>query len=151
MNSSVGDIGCCRVRKGILRGLLMVTVMVLGGVDGMAKETSVTITSSADNTIYSGPDNESKSNGAGDHVFAGATNRPSVFGARRALLKFDVGSSVPMGSRVTSASLRLNLSKTRSEEVAATVSLHRVLPDWGETASLAGVPRPSLRDVSVLF
>jgi hypothetical protein len=72
-------------------------------------QTTVTITASADNTIYQ--DNTSNSNGAGQNLFAGNTGPTSGNSPRRALLKFDL-STIPAGSSVTAAALLLFANKT---------------------------------------
>lgn len=64
-------------------------------------------------------------------------------GARRALLHFDVGDSVPSGARVTGVSLVLNMSKAPNGVPSSSVSVHRVVLDWGEAGSQAAVPQPS--------
>ena len=95
---------------------------------------SVTLEPSADNTLFE--DSSSfRSNGAGEHLFVGNTNRRNT---RRALLRFDVAAAVPSGATVTAVSLRMRMSKTRGGN--ETVALHRVLADWGEGASDASGP-----------
>lgn len=86
----------------------------------------------ADATLYEDIDGR-LANGAGAHLFTGRNGRGE---ARRALLRFDVTSAVPPGSRVDAVVLELHLSRGRTileEEVA----LHRVLRDWGEGDSVA--------------
>ncbi len=92
---------------------------------------TVTLTPSKDNTLYESGGG-TLSNGAGDHLFAGKTNGGQI---RRALLAFDVAGSVPAGARITGVVLSLNLSRTTPG--AQTVSLHRLLADWGEANSNA--------------
>ena len=90
---------------------------------------SVTLEPSADNTLFE--DSSSfRSNGAGQHLFVGNTNRRNT---RRALLRFDVAGAVPPGATVTEVTLRMRMSRTRGGN--ETVTLHRVLADWGEGAS----------------
>jgi len=81
-----------------------------------------------DNTIYS--ESDTVSNGAGQFIFAGRNNAD---GLRRALIQFDPG-SIPGGSTITSATLTLELSRTR-DAVARALSLYRLTADWGEGAS----------------
>jgi spore coat protein A len=88
----------------------------------------VTLGASKDNTIYS--ESGAESNGAGDYLFAGATKDGPL---RRALLAFDVAGAIPAGSIVTAATLTLYMSRTRTQN--QTVSLYRVLADWGEGTS----------------
>lgn len=85
-----------------------------------------------DNTLYENVDGE-LSNGEGWHLFIGRTDQPAGDSIRRALLAFDVAGAVPAGSTITSATLRLNMSKTISAAEIATV--HRMLVDWGEGIS----------------
>ena len=66
------------------------------------------------------------SNGAGEHLFAGNTQRGE---ARRALLAFDLG-GIPPGAIVLSATLTLTMTKTIAGETP--VSLHAATADWGE-------------------
>jgi hypothetical protein len=100
----------------------------LGGVISATAQT-VTIGPSKDNTLYESVDGFS-SNGSGQYFFSGtiATND-----LRRGLIAFDVAAAVPAGATITSASLRLNMSRTIAS--AAPASLHRLRADWGEGAS----------------
>jgi hypothetical protein len=92
---------------------------------------------SKDNTLYEHTMNPAEwSNGAGQHMFAGqiGSNAVAPMGVlRRSLLAFDIASVVPANATITSAVLRLNVSRVRN--VAANVSLHRMLMDWGEGGS----------------
>ena len=97
----------------------------------VARGDTVTLDARKDNTLYESSSG-ALSNGSGQHVFAGRTGQPSD-SIRRALLAFDIAASVPAGSTVTDVQLVLNLSRTISGD--ATVSLRRVLADWGEGAS----------------
>jgi hypothetical protein len=92
---------------------------------------TIVLTPSKDNTLYEG--NGTVSNGAGVHLFAGATAAGAL---RRALLAFDVASQIPPGSTITKASLRLEVDQTRAGPVPMT--LHRVSADWGQGTSNAG-------------
>lgn len=73
-------------------------------------------------------------NGSGPSFYAGHTNQEN-FGIRRALLHFDVASALPENALIDSVSLKLYQSSGNAEEGA--FSLHRVLSDWGEGASVA--------------
>jgi hypothetical protein len=85
-----------------------------------------------DTTIYS--DAQSFSNGAGDYLFAGATNNGTDY-LRRALLAFDF-SAIPAGSLIVSAELRLTVSrKPLTDSGLRTFTLHRATSDWGEGTS----------------
>ena len=96
---------------------------------------TVALTPSKDNTLYQ-TSTGSLSNGAGIHLFAGATNQLLL---RRAVLAFDVASQIPPGSRVTRAELALTVTRTVSGP--QTTELHRVTADWGEGTSNAGSSR----------
>lgn len=96
---------------------------------------TIVLTPSKDNTLFESSGG-TLSNGAGVHLFAGATASRSL---RRALLAFDVASQIPPGSRITRATLRLRVSLTISGSQRMT--LHRVTADWGEGSSNAGASR----------
>lgn len=70
--------------------------------------------------------------GAGQGLYAGETQ---YFGARRALLWFAVGDSIPVRSHVDS--VRLELHSDRTTAGPRVHSLHRVTADWGEGASVS--------------
>lgn len=90
---------------------------------------TVALTPTKDNTIYEGTTNL-LSNGQGDHFFAGKNGNGL---AVRGLLAFDVASSLPPSATIVSVTLQLNASTPKSG--AKTVTLHRVLADWGEGTS----------------
>src|SRR5262245_59075522 len=95
---------------------------------GWASGATITLTPTKDNTLYEIADG-SLSNGKGQYFFTGMTLEPL---RRRGLLGFDL-STIPAGSTIVSASLRLNMSKTIA--LPEPTSLHRVLADWGEAGS----------------
>jgi hypothetical protein len=74
------------------------------------------------------------SNGAGPVIFAGRTTQ-ALDSRRRAVLVFDVASSLPAGVVVTDVALYLDLSPSNPHPVA--VQMHRLLADWGEGESAA--------------
>lgn len=83
-----------------------------------------------DNSIFSeGTLKAPISNGAGQHFFAGSSFNGF---ARRALLEFDL-SSIPAGSAIVSARLRLFMSRSLAGPI--NVAAHRCLQEWGEGAS----------------
>ena len=89
-----------------------------------------TIPASRDATLYS--EAGDRANGGGQHLFAGE----SMLGPlRRALVAFDVAGTLPAGSTINAATLRLNL--TRGMPTAADVAVHRVQADWGEGTVVA--------------
>ena len=89
----------------------------------------VSIPANKDNTMYS--ENGALSNGAGDNFFAGTTNTSA---ARRALISFPL-TSLPSCVVIQGVTLTLNMSRTISG--GETVTLHRILADWGEGTSNA--------------
>jgi hypothetical protein len=50
------------------------------------------------------------------------------------VVAFDVAGSIPAGATITNASLSMNMSRT-SSDAAQTVSLYKLLADWGEGTS----------------
>lgn len=94
-----------------------------------ARADSITLEPVKDNTLYEDPDGM-LSNGMGSFFFAGRTNEGKI---RRGVIAFDVAAHVPAGSTITSVTLTLHMSKTVVGP--KTVSLHRVVNDWGEGES----------------
>jgi len=83
-----------------------------------------------DNTLYEDAGGNF-SNGSGDHIFAGTTERDNLM--RRALIAFDLGGALPEGAVVDSVQVELNMN--RSLGTQHFVHLHRVTRDWGEGSS----------------
>lgn len=106
-------------------------VGVLGVATANAQQTT-TIACDRDNTLYQ-DSGGSFSNGRGDSVFCGVTALARV---RRALVHFDVAGSLPPGTKVLAASLRLQVIFSGAPG-ATPVGLHRVQQDWGEGTSFA--------------
>lgn len=71
-------------------------------------------------------------NGAGPNLFVGHTNQ-AEFGIRRGLLRFDVAAALPGNAIIDRVSLRLYQNSSNPEP--GTVTLYRVLDDWGEGKS----------------
>lgn len=114
-------------------------VMVLLCAATVAVGDTVTIVPTRDNTIYEqcgGGCPDGGSNGQGVRLFAGRTGS---FGARRALVFFDIAGQVPAGALITSVELTLAVSAS-SSGTANDIMLHRLTADWGEGASNAGDP-----------
>jgi spore coat protein A len=112
----------------------VITVLLVAWPGASAATTlTVTMTSSHDTTLYGGDDEMGFSNGAGASMFVGSNNQTEP---RRALLEFDLGQAIPSGSTITSAVLRLVV--TRTQLLDANVELHRVTAGWGESTSHAG-------------
>jgi hypothetical protein len=106
------------------------TASIGAGLWGLSAATAATVSISAlkDNTIYS--ESGSVSNGAGDNIFAGKTVAGNE---RRALFFFPVSANLPSCVKVTAVTLTLHMSRTASGP--KTVTLHKVLTDWGEGTS----------------
>jgi hypothetical protein len=109
---------------------LLAFVVAITGPPLVADE--ITLTAAKDNTIFESATG-GLSNGAGQYLFAGRSGQSSG-SIRRALLAFDL-SGIPADAAVTAVRLTMNMSKTAAG--ATTVSLHRVLVDWGEGSSNA--------------
>jgi len=105
----------------------------VGGAHRLAKDEpqTITLTSAKDNTLHESADG-SVSDGSGSYMFAGNSNQQVI---RRAVLEFDVASSIPANAEVDRVTLTLNMSRTSSG--AQTVQLFRVLSEWGEGSSNA--------------
>jgi hypothetical protein len=90
----------------------------------------VNLAAEADNTLYQDPFG-TPSNGAGGGMFVGLTTSNTL---RRGLIRFDT-SSIPAGSTILSATLRLHMSRTVSGDQV--VEVRRALASWGEGTSVA--------------
>jgi hypothetical protein len=92
-----------------------------------------------DNTLFETSD-DSRSSGAGTRLYLkGPGDLIYIPERRRFLLHFDLEGSIPPGTTILSAELRLTLDKT--DEYASgpiSVSLHRATCDWGEGSSAGG-------------
>ena len=111
--------------------LLAVAVIALTDSAGPADAASVTMTTTKDNTLYEDAAG-AKSNGAGSYFFTGNTKDGFH---RRAVIAFDL-SAVPAGSTITGVTLTLRASRV-AQNVGETVSLRRLLANWGEGTSNA--------------
>ncbi len=87
-----------------------------------------------DNTLYEDAAG-ARSNGAGEHFFAGRTGQSGA-DRRRGLVAFDVAAAVSAGSTIESVTLRLYMSRSRSG--ARSVEVRRALAASGEGTSDAG-------------
>ena len=85
-----------------------------------------------DTTIYQ---ENTNTNGGGQHIFSGRTAGNQSTLARRALIAFNL-SSIPPGSTVLEASLQLTVSKTQAGSQQH--ALRRLTADWGEGDRDAG-------------
>jgi hypothetical protein len=73
-----------------------------------------------------------ESNGAGQHLFVGATGPGGGSALRRALVRFDL-TSIPAEARITAVSLAMNVSKTNAS--AQNLTLTALTQGWGEGTS----------------
>ncbi len=114
------------MRKGVAAWVFLAAAGAAPAAGGGAR--TVAIEPVKDNTLFS---TGTTSNGAGNAIFSGQTDGGTL---QRAVLAFDVAAHVPAGATVTAASLRLRLLQTSSGPQLH--SLHRLLADWGEGASV---------------
>ena len=98
---------------------------------GAAAAATADLTSVKDNTLIEAP--LTNSNGSGDGIWSGRIGTNGNGTVRRGLVAFDV-SSIPAGATVDAVTLTLQVAHSFSP-TARTVTLHRVLADWGEAGS----------------
>lgn len=96
----------------------------------LAQTETIIIEATKDNTIYSDKP-ENGSNGSGDYLFAGITDKGNT---RRALVQFDLG-SIPAETIIDSVYLTLQISKSGVGEKV--VKIHKLTGNWGEAGSAA--------------
>ena len=108
----------------------LLTILALTSANPLAAA-EILIEASRDNTLYESTEG-TLSNGSGDYLFVGRTNSNGV---RRAVIAFDDLSGIPAGSTIDSVRLHLQLSRESSSPT--TVSIWRLVSDWGEGASNA--------------
>jgi len=82
-----------------------------------------------DNTLYEASPG-TLSNGSGQHLFVGTNSAQDFY---RTLIAFDIAANIPAGATITSAELRLHVSRTLTP--TQSITLHTVSKDWGEGAS----------------
>ncbi len=116
-----------------LTSVLVIAAPALGSV--AAQPTlidTVTLTSTADNTIYSIGGN-ARSNGAGPTMAAGIA---ADGGITRALVRFDATGAIPTHATINSVSLVLHIDGTAaSSSPSSFISVRRLLNSWGEGLS----------------
>jgi hypothetical protein len=113
----------------LTRGLAFVLV-ALSALPAFAQSQTITLPSSQDNTLYEESEG-AISNGKGTHFFVGTTTSRNI---RRGVIAFDT-SIIPPNSTITAATLRLNMSRSRSGG-GQPVTLHRLTTSWGEGDSM---------------
>jgi hypothetical protein len=115
---------------------LAVLIAALALSAGVSEAATVILNAAKDSTLYqpgtSAGTISTNSNGVGEHLFAGRTDDGLI---RRGVIAFDLTNSVPAGSVVTAVTLSLYCSRTK--DASETVTLHRVLANWGEGTSNA--------------
>ena len=95
-------------------------------------QTTAIIVVDRDATLYSSATG-SIANGGGNGMFVGMSATPAP---RRAVLHFDVASTIPAGSRVLSARLELTV-QTSASPLPLQTDVHRLTQAWSEGTSVA--------------
>ncbi len=111
--------------------LPVVPVLIGLSIAAASAADTVELPAALDNTLIE-TDDPFLSNGAGEHFHVGRTLQPAGISIRRGLIRFDL-TSIPPGSTINAATLRLRMSRTQTGPVD--VSTHVVLQAWGEGAS----------------
>jgi hypothetical protein len=117
-----------------MRLAILILTLLIASLHGYSQQ-QVILNPVKDNTLYE-TTNGTTSNGAGDFLFIGRIATNGGGAKRRAVLKFDVASNIPVGALITSAVLTMHMSKTISGTQNA--SLYKLFADWGEGTSNAG-------------
>ena len=115
----------------LICGALLLATPALGA--------TIVLQASKDNTLFESQTG-ALSNGAGEFLYAGRVGINGNNLLRRGLLAFDVASALPSGATIETVTLTLRLSNANFAVPQTTISVHRVLADWGEGASNAGNP-----------
>jgi FtsP/CotA-like multicopper oxidase with cupredoxin domain len=110
-----------------LRIGLVASAIVIGSAGGATAET-VIVGANRDTTLYA--ENGALSNGIGQHLFTGLTDNEVE---RRGLLGFDVAGALPAGATITSVTLTLRLTRTKTQNLVT--SLFALREAWGEGTS----------------
>ncbi len=113
--------------------LFMIALAAIGLSSVAVSQQTATITATLDNSIYS--ESGTLSNGAGAYLFSGRTNSGNV---RRSLIQFNLSEVIPSNAVVSSAKVKMRVSKVPSEPATASFSLRKVTSAWGEGTSDGG-------------
>ncbi|MEL6255819.1 MAG: DNRLRE domain-containing protein [Bacteroidota bacterium] len=113
----------------------LILSLIIGFSPAFAQDT-LSIVADRDNSLYESGTGD-VSNGSGGELFIGRIDRSSNF-LRRALIHFDL-SAIPAGATIDSVSLSLFVSRSAPGSGNQPASLHKMLSDWGEGASNAGL------------
>lgn len=111
------------------RGAIAGLCLALSTGTALAAPVTLHVPASRDNTLFA--EDVDASNGAGSHLNAGHVARGFE---RRALLAFDLGTAIPKGATLVSASLRLHVDLLGTPGDVS-FSLHRLTAAWGEGSS----------------
>lgn len=109
---------------------ICVLLLAMGWLAESADANEIVLEPTCDNTLFE-DENGSLSNGAGTGLFVGNNGAGNT---RRTLIKFDVAGSLPDGARIDNVRLRFRVSSTPNL-TSRTVTVHRVLQEWGESSS----------------
>ena len=112
--------------RGFAQGFVLAALLVASG----ARAATVTVFADRDNTLFQDAQGDT-SNGAGPAFFAGSNAQNLT---RRGLLRFQLTGLVPPGLILERVELVLEVSSA-PDVVPRTITLHRVLADWGEGTS----------------
>lgn len=116
------------------RAVVWVGIGLFSALCSRAHADMISVIPIKDNTLIEDPAG-ALSNGGSNGIFAGRVSgnplRTGMGRIRRAVMEFDL-SSIPEGSTVTSVQLRLQLLRAAGGTVTRTMTLHRLLGDWGE-------------------
>ena len=83
-----------------------------------------------DNTIFS--ESGEKSSAISRRIYAGKTSGKENTDIRRGLLAFDLADRIPEGSVIESVTVTLTASQVRTDDPLVSVSVHRMMSEWGE-------------------
>ncbi len=98
-------------------------------------QTTIVLNPAKDNTIFEESGDESL--GASGFIFSGKTGNMNGQNVRRALLNFDL-TQIPNNATIQSVELELAIFKAPNSNTH-NMKLHRVMSDWGEGNSGAGI------------
>jgi spore coat protein A len=112
----------------------LTAALVVFGLAPTAQADQVDLQATKDNTLYESATG-ALSNGSGDRFYVGRTAQAED-SVRRALVAFDVAGAIPAGATINGVTLTLYMSRS-NQAGTETVTLHRVLSDWGEGTSSA--------------
>tara|TARA_R110002072_G_scaffold302499_1_gene485854 strand:+ start:6269 stop:7339 length:1071 start_codon:yes stop_codon:yes gene_type:complete len=118
-----------------LAKLSLVATVIATSVSTAAAQSTVSIVTSKDTTLYESPTG-SLANGGGPGMFCGRVGFQGGFGIRRTMVQWDVAGSIPAGSKILSASLDMWVDQS-SAFLPITAEAHRITSDWSEGNNVA--------------